>query len=484
MRCLNLAQALAKKGVSVKFICRGLDGNISERVLQSGFTVCELDNKTDLGFILDQHLDAMETIQTVIKSNALGSKPIVIVDHYGAGIEWQSEVRQKFPLMVIDDLADHNHNCDILLNQNLYPEGKDLYKGLINSDAQILIGPFYALLSDHFPRLRPQSPTVRTSAERIVVSFGGSDLDNNTLKAIKSATHPSYDAIRVDVVIGKNHPDKESLQQISSLHRNVFLHSYIENFAEFLTGCDIMIGAGGVTQWERCCLGIPGIILSIAENQTRIAANIANMKAGIYLGWHQDVTIEHIRSALDTLISDISLRQEMAEAACALTDGKGAQRAADIILATAMRLRPATESDIDLVFKWRNHEDIRRHSHNEQIIDYADHRKWMEKSLNNPDRHILIAERADEPIGVLRFDFEGTISVISVYLGPEFIGQGLGSVLLKMGTDWIRNNKPGIETIRASIKETNYRSQKAFLAAGYSDCGHYYEINMSQRSEA
>jgi UDP-2,4-diacetamido-2,4,6-trideoxy-beta-L-altropyranose hydrolase len=483
MRCLNLALSLKNEGATAIFICQNLVGNVSSRIRDAGFEVIFIPTTTNYGFHLNEIIDAEETHKIINRlSNCKKNKPLLIADHYGIGIEWQNYIKPSTNLVVIDDLADHKHNANIIINQNLYSKGATLYKSLANKDALILTGPQYSLLSSYFVNARPQKLLVKQNIERIIITFGGSDQDNNTLKALKATLNVVTNNVLVDVVVGQNHPDKKSLKDISETHSNVILHDYILNFAAFLKDCDLMIGAGGVTQWERSCLGIPGIILSIADNQTKVAQNIAAAGAGIYVGWHEDVQIEKIKHTLRNLIDNFSLRQSIAQTSYNLNDGNGAKRITEILLLTnGVSLHLVTQKDSELLFQWRNHEEIRKYSHNSAIIERSDHEQWFSNSLKNYNRHILIAQKDKNPVGVVRFDIEDKIATISIYLNPDFIGQGIGTILLKISAEWLTNNRSEVSVIQAIIKNNNQRSIKTFLASGYSKRGDYYEFDLKRR---
>lgn len=471
MRCLNLAIQLKKSGNNAHFLCQPLPGNVSERIVSAGFPLTELSSTSGKDhYKIDQDQDALQTISN------LRAPSTIIVDHYGLNAEWQEKVREHGKLVVIDDLANRAHTCDILVNQNYRMKGPALYNGLINKDATILMGPAYALISPDYRQYHNLGRPQKFAVERIVIFFGASDPSNVTLKCLQAAAKIKDPATKIDVVLGKNHTDRNSIESLALATGNVEIYDYIENFAGFLAGANIMIGAGGVTQWERCCLGIPGLIIAIADNQIDVAKGLHDINAGLYLGWHTEVTVETIASALKSLLADQTARSTMAESAWSLVDGKGVERVSRALLAPPIFLRCATSQDTQNLYDWRNNEETRKNSHNTEIIEFSTHTQWVKDSLKNPARNLLIAEAEGVPFGVLRFDYEGKIATISIYLAPEFIGQGWGSGLLKTGSSWVKKNRPDIDIIHAYIKDDNLRSRKTFLSSGYCDKENYFEL--------
>lgn len=480
-RCLSLAKSLSKKGVRVHFLCRDLPGHINERIIDSGFSVLTIPTfQGDDDYAISQEQDA-KNVLAIIKS--FGKHAIVIADHYALTHQWQLSVRTHFPLVVIDDLADRRHDCDILINQNFYPEGLDLYGGLVNNDTKLLIGPSYAILSPEYERNRTEHLIFRNDVGRIVIFFGASDLSNVTYRALDAALKASPDSAKIDVVIGKNYPAIDELESLARRSARVKIYNYVENFSDFISNADVMIGAGGVTQWERCCFGIVGVVISIVDNQVRISQNLADIDASVYVGWHKDVEVSDIEGAIQTLLSNRDYRHKISKKAFSLVDGGGAGRVADEVSALLISFEFAAYKDAALLYEWRNSPIVRQMSHDPSEISFADHCSWLQQSLHNANRDILIAYLGEKPLGVLRFDYEGELAVISIYLAPHFIGQGWGSGLLKSGASWLLTNKPFAKKVRAFVKEENVRSQKAFLRSGYTDMGAYYEINLLSRGE-
>ena len=282
MRCLTLAEVLRENGAKVKFICREHGGNLIKKIKEKNFQVIELEvsNNTDgklkhaswLGSTQQQ--DALDCIE-ILK---LEKTEWIIIDHYAIDKQWQNLVRSYCKnLMVIDDLADRKHLCDILLDQT-YGRDKREYESLVPKSCKMLLGSQYALLRPEFAKWRPYSLDRRSKPEfkHLLINMGGVDVDNVTgqvLDELKPCNLPSD--INITVVMGGAAPHVESvIIKASALPCKTEVKINVDNMAEIMANSDISIGASGATTWERCCLGLPTIQIITAYNQGLIANNL------------------------------------------------------------------------------------------------------------------------------------------------------------------------------------------------------------------
>lgn len=299
MRCMTLANALRDVGHECSFICKNHDGNINSLLLENNFEVHELQvSNSKENVVLGRNMDQLSHHcwlgsswghDADLTNNILDKRNSdwVIVDHYGLDISWHKQVRSNTKkIMVIDDLADRHHDCEILLDQNLGADIEDYIKSVPNK-CRLFLGPKYALLRPEFKRLREESLFKKRFGElrHILINFGGGDKLNLTEKVLKSLSEIKLPKdIQIDVVLG---PQVSLGANISSF-RDVFcgqikFSKNITNMAEIMTSADLAISAGGSTSWERCALGLPAIIFSIADNQKKITENIVKNGAGISL---------------------------------------------------------------------------------------------------------------------------------------------------------------------------------------------------------
>jgi len=323
MRCLTLADELKKQGAQVRFISRDLPFHLSDMLDLKGIEYYSLsmdavlepkDELTHSNWLgTSQVQDAKATIQ------ALTDHPWdwVIVDHYALDKRWESAVRTNAKqIMVIDDLADRQHDCDVLLDQNFYADMQTRYDAKVPVHCQLLLGPRYALLRNEFRKLREQIKPRTGQVKRILVFFGGVDSDNYTSLAIEALPSIS-DALHVDVVIGEQHPYREQIQNACLAH-GYGCQVQTTRMAELMADADLAIGAGGSACWERCAMGLPSLILVIAENQKKAAKDIDSAGVLINLGDARLIMKADLINAIEKLLVDENLRTRLSNASLKL----------------------------------------------------------------------------------------------------------------------------------------------------------------------
>lgn len=333
MRCLSLADALRAEGAECRFVCREHPGHIGEHVRSRGHEVRMLPapapgrraaaasppHASWLGAGWEQ--DAQQTVDAIRDE----SWDWLVVDHYGVDERWEHALRGSAGrILAIDDLADRRHDCDLLLDQNLGRDATD-YDGLV-ADARKLIGPGYALLRPQFAGLRASSlERRRGTAEirNILVSLGGADPANVTAGVLSTLAACDLAAgCRIMVVSSARSPWLEPLHSMAdAMPFACAILADVENMAELMAASDMMIGAAGSTSWERCCLGVPGISIVIADNQRDVAAALQSAGATEVLG------VEDIPSRLPEVFTRVAGRLErMSSDAAKIVDGQGCQR--------------------------------------------------------------------------------------------------------------------------------------------------------------
>ncbi|WP_456277655.1 UDP-2,4-diacetamido-2,4,6-trideoxy-beta-L-altropyranose hydrolase [Bacillus sp. AK128] len=316
MRCLNLAHQLKKEGVTSFFICRPLEGNIINTIQASGFTVFSLSNTVKF----DSEHDAAETLQIIDKARIQS----IIVDHYEINHIWEVIVKSQIKkLYVIDDLANRKHSCNVLLDQNYYGNYENRYKGLVDRDTELILGPTGLILRDEF---YSRKRYVREGTiKNLLVFYGGSDPTNETEKTLKALEMLTFQPISIHVVVGDANPKKEYIQSIC-MKNNYHYHQQINFLSELMETADLSLGAGGVTMWERCYLGLPSIVTIVAENQRMSSDAAFNYGAIMNLGWHEGVTSEKIADTLNEVIHHRDVLRRISEKSLSLINSENKQR--------------------------------------------------------------------------------------------------------------------------------------------------------------
>ena len=223
-------------------------------------------------------------------------------------------------IMIIDDLANRRHDCDLLLDQNYYRNLNDRYDGLVPVDCLKLLGPKYILLKPEFWQARERLRKRDGQVKRILVFFGGSDPAELTLKALAALEHLNRPDISVDVVVGSTNPIKEKIKNSCKNISNVSYHLQVTNMPELISNADLALGSGGMSMWERCFLGLPAITVVFADNQLNVTLEAASQNAIKYLGWENQVKISDYHDALIDMISHPEKTKSMGENAISMMD--------------------------------------------------------------------------------------------------------------------------------------------------------------------
>ena len=330
MRCLVLAESLKKNGSKVEFICRSHEGNSIAKIISSDFKVYEMsvpnnqelegNSKYSHWLGVEQEKDANDCID-IIKLEKVNW---VVVDHYGIGEQWHKKIKRHCEkLMVIDDLADRNLDCNLLLNQNLGID-KKIYDKKVPTDCVLLLGTKFALLRTEFSDFRHEAIAKRKttrSVNNVIVSIGGNDVDNLTHRILENIPN-NYN---VTAVLGKNSPHNKMLQKYIK-GKNIKMVVDANNMAELMLNSDVAIGGGGSTSWERCCLSLPSLVFLIDENQKTIVQQLE--KLGIV---KLVVKPESIRSQLEDFNKNLTSWLLMSKKSEEICDGLGVDRVRNYI---------------------------------------------------------------------------------------------------------------------------------------------------------
>lgn len=460
-RCLSLARWLAANGWSCALasVC-GVRGSL-ELPMPPGMTQFKLNG------------DAAAAPRE-LAARWPGGCDLLVIDHYGLNASDEQACRPwARRILVIDDLADRPHDCEVLLDPAPRRLASD-YAGLVPDDSLLLLGPAYLPLRAAFAAHRHHALARRALAEkprRLLLSFGATDPDNVT-SAVLDMLAQLKPELSVDVLLGAGAPHLEAVRgKVEAAPFSAHLHVGIEDVAGLLAATDLAIGAGGGGAWERCCLGLPSIVLCTASNQRAVVESLDEAGAALVLGDADTLSADRLRKALQRLIAEVPARQNMARAAASLCDGLGARRlgaALDPPAArdgTAIRLRPAAAAgDADLLLSWQRDPRTRRHSRNPSVPDSAEHHAWFTSHIGDPECLLNIVMYGDAPAGALRLDSraENAVYEISIYIAAEYWRLGIAGAALGQA----RKLLPDAE-IWAEVLHANEASHALFDGAGY-----------------
>ena len=339
IRCLTLAMVLREQGAKVTFICRELTGNLCDQIESKGFYVHRLpwlENKESSSVETEKYShwlgvswqeDSEQTNAILVRNSAMIDW--LIVDHYSLDYLWQKSKRSVVRrIMVLDDLANRRHDCDLLLDQNPYFDMETRYDGLVPSGCTMLLGLHFALLKPEFQKARSRITDRSGKVKRILVFFGGSDIDNSTLRILNILKEVCNHTIFIDVVIGVNNSNVNQIMSATEGIKNIKCHINISNMEEIFLDVDLYIGAAGITTWERCCLGVPGLVVCISENQIKPIEYLADLGATYYIGEISKTEDADFIRSIKCLLNSPDLLKRYSEKSLALVDGKGSDRCA------------------------------------------------------------------------------------------------------------------------------------------------------------
>lgn len=343
MRCLTLAQALAAKGGECEFICREHPGALIDFVRRKGFVVhtlragevCSDASRSSSELAHAHWLGASQEDDAAACVSVLqGGRPDwIVVDHYALDASWEVMLRARCGgLMVIDDLADRRHECDLLLDQTFGRSISD-YRPWVPHKCRLLCGSQYALLRPEFAQLRPYSLLRRAEPElkQLLITMGGVDKNNATravLATLRSSALPPECGLTV--VMGAVSPWLNDVQeQARTMPWKTDVLVGVADMGQLMSDSDLVIGAAGSTSWERCCLGVPTIMVVTAPNQIDVARNLAKAEAAMVIGMDQSIA-GVLPELIESMLSPKNL-YAISQAAAEIVDGRGVDAIAALL---------------------------------------------------------------------------------------------------------------------------------------------------------
>ncbi|MEE9210775.1 MAG: UDP-2,4-diacetamido-2,4,6-trideoxy-beta-L-altropyranose hydrolase, partial [Kiloniellales bacterium] len=306
-RCLSLAETFGAEGWRCRLACRA-------GTLETAPAIARCFRETLI-------LEGVEEDEArAIAARWPEGCDLLVVDHYGRAAPFEEALRPwARAILAIDDLC-RAHTCDYLLDPTPGRTAGD-YAGRVPQGCEVYLGPAYVPLKSVFAERRARALARRRKpgpVERILVSLGATDPDNLTALAlggiVRSGLKPA-----VEIVLGPVAPHREEVRaQAAALDLDVTVHEGLEDMAALMARADLAIGAAGITSWERCCLGLPSVLVVTADNQRRVAEALERAGAAVSLGWHSAVGPERIAAAVMELDRDSARRARMGAKAAAL----------------------------------------------------------------------------------------------------------------------------------------------------------------------
>jgi UDP-2,4-diacetamido-2,4,6-trideoxy-beta-L-altropyranose hydrolase len=458
MRCLALAEGLGEAGWRIGFAVGKEAVPTVPFLAASGFNVHVLSD-ADNG-------------PEALREQASGRADLLVVDHYKRDVAFETTCRAfAKKIVVLDDATGRNHDCDILVDAAA--SSKEFYAGHVPAHARVLAGPAYALIRRSFVADREMALARRDGrpVKEILVSCGATDPANATAAVLDSINDVVED-VAVTVVLSSQAPYVEAVRK--RLRGNARLLVDVADMAELMTNSDLAIGASGSTAYERAVLGLPSILVTIADNQRGVAHLMSRAGAALDAGMLDADFVLRLRSLITGLIAAGAVRRRMAQDASALIDGRGTARIAVAVLddrvakdGARVRLRLAEPDDEGWLLKLQQDPQTRRYFRNAATPTTQEHHDWMRRTLADLKRLLLIVEANGEPVGSVRLDRlsneDGKARhEVSVAIDPTRHGRGIASAALRL----VRGLMPGA-ALDATILPTNQASRALFERSGY-----------------
>jgi UDP-2,4-diacetamido-2,4,6-trideoxy-beta-L-altropyranose hydrolase len=462
MRCLSLAETLAEAGWSCCFVVRAGSEDIVPQLNAAKHRILPLEESV--------HLEAEEMRRRIPQGCNL-----LLVDHYGLDEGFEERLSGWADrIVVIDDLADRRHHCHLLIDSALERDAAD-YLQLVPENCRILTGPAYAMLRREFVDMRDAALARREQTRhirKIFVNFGAADSKNLTPKVLRAldAVGP---LLEVSVVVGARYAHLEELQNgLTRSRHQVRLHVNPVSMASLMSASDFSITAAGSSSWERCCLGLPGVLLITASNQELLAHNLCAAGCALWGGRWPDLDLDRLVKTIVRAVESPQQTLAMGRKAAGLCDGRGNRRIAlqfeaprSLTDGGKVSLRLAVDEDCDLIYRWQTTPGIRRFFRNPRPPALSEHRNWFRKMLASPDHLLHTILLNGQPAGILRLDRVAGREKdweVSILVRKSFQNRGVGRAALLFARSaypyWI---------LTAEVMTENLSSQKAFLQAGY-----------------
>ena len=454
-RCIALAEAIGAAGGNVRFATRA-DAPLGQAMLKAARLPFSLLDSAD-----DWKADAGAT-----RDLAAGADWIA-VDHYGLDCRWEEIVKSAGArLLVLDDLANRPHACDLLADPGRGADGGAAYADLVPDGCVTLFGPRHALLRQEFVVRRRAGKTFR-DRPRVAIFFGSADgarLTEPALEAVAGAVPAG--SVETHVIVTSANERRAALRA----RPGISVHEDVTDMAGLLDSMDIAIGAGGIALWERCCLGLPGLAVALNDNQrpgVRAAADAGAIRSLAPAAAREP---EALAAAVRKLFDERDRWPDMSARGRRLVDGRGAARL--VAHMGPLSLQPAGTADCETLWRWANDPAVRQMAFESAQIPREDHDAWFARKLESASTIILIARHGVAPVGQVRFDKAAGEGgwLVDISVAAAHRGRRLALEMLLKALVALRRDCPDALAV-AWVKDQNRPSRALFEAAGFAPDG-------------
>jgi UDP-2,4-diacetamido-2,4,6-trideoxy-beta-L-altropyranose hydrolase len=461
MRCLALAQAWQDTGGYVVFAMAESTPSIDARLQSEGMEFVRLQADPNSA------KDATDTAALAHDRDAAW----VVADGYRFDSEYQLNLKNSgLKLLFVDDMGQCTHYfADLVLNQNVHASER-MYANR-ESSTRLLLGSGFAMLRRDFKSWSEWKREINPKGSKVLVMMGGSDPCNVTALVLEALGQVHANDLQVIAVVGGSNPNVDVLKRFASQSPATRFVRDAANMPELMAWADIAVSAAGSTCAEMRLLGLPAILIDLAENQTQVAHELNRRRAAIHIGSSREVTAAQIADAVESLLLSKGDRMSLSQHSRELIDGIGADRVAAAIRYGDLRLRRVAENDCRQLWEWANDPEIRPVSFDTEPIPWTRHVEWFNSKLCDPDAVLyLVVDAQETPAGQVRFQINDVRAAVSISLARPFRGKGLGTRILAMATEELFQAS-AVRQIDAYVKPNNLQSLRLFARAGYANKG-------------
>lgn len=414
-------------------------GVLADALVKEGWKCVFVTTQESYDFI--KNLERFERVEPEIFYNDPKQCDLLVIDNYDVIKSYESHFRSfAKKIMVLEDLPNREHDCDILLDQT-YGRNPTEYAHLVPKGCTILTGSDYVLLREEFIKLRPKAIEKRRQTKevkRILISMGGSDPKNFTIKAIEMVKASGFKGV-LDVVLGFKAPHlKEVEDYLKTLPNESKIHLNA-SMPDLIYEADLAIGAAGSSVWERCCLGLPQVLLQTADNQADICS----------LPFQKDIYLDFLDH--DTVVN---------------IDGFGVNRVLTHIFSqkSLVSFRDVRKIDLEMIFSWQNVKEIRQYFNNSSAPTFQEHSTWFKNRLKLKESPYWIILYEEQECGLVSLTYCAFQKIydLSWFILPEKQNKGLGTTSLKKVLQLVKPFQ-----IRAYVKKENKASRCSLEKAGF-----------------
>lgn len=471
MRCATLGTAWRKSGGSATLLSSGIGDALQRRFKEADINVVPIPRShpdpSDLKVTLEKLKEASE---------GSDKQPWLILDGYNFDSDYQKKVKDAgYRLMVIDDTAHlSTYFADVLLNQNSYAQNISYF---CSPNTVLLLGSRYALLRTEFMVWKEWVRKIPKLARKVLVTLGGGDNNSMIQRVIEALKHIEIEGIEAVALVGgySQHLDKMHFLSESVSYPIKILHN-VTNVAEIMSWADVAVSAGNTACWELAFMGLPSLLLTLADNQRGNVESLSELGISIGLGEGNKIEPRIIARSLANLMKDQTKRRVMSSMGRYLVDGKGVERVVQALAASIVSsdekefsFRLARPDDAMMLWQWANDPITRRNSFNKEFIPWTTHEQWFQSMLVSPDAQIWVFEWHGIPVGQIRYNKNGSDGAqISFSIVPAYRGRGFGSKILKDSISYV-SKELGVSFFEGFVSVHNDVSKKAFIKAGFEE---------------